>query len=152
MSEKTIFDVIVLVQDGKVVDVPASDNYQVHPADLPGILKIDSQAVLRELRAAYPKCAFNWFAEPVPKAATEAPQGDGKTEGTETPKGDGTTEGTEETEKRQDAASTILEPAAEEPARVAPPTDGEPQPDRAEPPAAIDQPDQTAPGKKRKQK
>jgi len=64
----------VLVQDGKILQDGdlRSDNIQVHPIYIPGLtVVIDSQAILRELKAKYPKCAFTWFADPISVPLTE---------------------------------------------------------------------------------
>ena len=71
---KTLLDNVILVQGGRVVREPEKDNYAVHPARGSALALMPGHEVLKQLKAAYPKCVFTWFAKPfVPAPAPEAP-------------------------------------------------------------------------------
>ena len=73
MSEVNILHRVVLVQDGKIIEKPISDNVQVHPiVSKVGVIKYDSQLVLKELKQRFPKCIFTWFSDPL-EVPTVAP-------------------------------------------------------------------------------
>ena len=132
-NENNIFKSIVLIQDGKIVDVPVADNYQVHPA-AGSVIVGDPQPILKALKARFPKCAFIWFADPVTPAGnpSDPSAGDGRSDQSNVPH------------------------TAEPPSVVEPPAATESQPDLANPPPPAPDPsdlaDQSLPGKKRKSK
>jgi len=66
---KTLLDNVVLVQNGKAVATPEKDNYAVHPAKGSALALMPGHEVLKQLKAAYPKCVFTWFAKPAPVPA-----------------------------------------------------------------------------------
>ena len=73
---KTLLSGVVLVQKGKVVEVPEKDNYAVHPAVGSPLALMPGQEIVKQLKAAYPKAVFTWRAKPV--AVAEAKKAEAK--------------------------------------------------------------------------
>ena len=52
---------LVIKQKGKAVEVPEKDNYTVSAIAGTEITRGERPAILKELTARFPKCAFTWI-------------------------------------------------------------------------------------------
>lgn len=80
MEIKTLLESVVLVQKGKVVTVPVGDNYAVYPKEGSPLKLMPGKEVEKQLKLAYPKCVFTWFAKTFKEPAIEKAKDDGKTD------------------------------------------------------------------------